>query len=286
MTHYELLDVRPLAGALGAEIGPVNLKDRTDPALWREVLRAFHEFHVITIHGQELSPSDLMRIGARFGEPCAYPFAKGLDGYEFITDVIKAPDERRTFGEDWHIDSMYLQKPPLATLLLSLQTPPYGGDTLFANTAAAYDALSPAMQRMADGLVGVASGTLKARKGGAREAYLNQFGNMSVHNARMAEELEARHPLVRTHPVTGRKSLYVSPIHTLRFDGFTEEESRPLIDFLCGHCLRPEFTARVRWQPNQLTVWDNRTTLHCAINDYHGHRRHMRRLTVGAEQPV
>lgn len=283
---YETLDVRPLAGSLGAEIHGADLRDEGNATMWREVLRAFHEHQVVTFHHQALSPDDLMRVGRHFGEPCAYPFAKGLPGYEFIIDVIKEPDERKNFGSDWHIDSMYLPKPPRATLLQSLETPVYGGDTLFANTAAAYDVLSPGMKRLLNDLVGVASGTLKHRKGGARRAYLRQFASMSVHNADLGDELEARHPVVRTHPVTRRKALYVSPIHTAHFDGLSEEESKPIIDFLCNHCLQPEFTCRVRWAPNQLTVWDNRNTLHCAVNDYHGHRRHMRRLTVGAEQPA
>lgn len=284
--NYETLDVRPLAGSLGAEIHGADLKDEGNATMWREVLRAFHEFQVVTFHGQDLSPGDLMRVGGHFGEPCAYPFAKGLEGYEFITDVVKAPDERKNFGSDWHVDSMYLSKPPRVTLLHSLETPACGGDTLFANTAAAYDALSAGMKRLLSDLEGVASGTLKRRKGGAREAYLGQFANMAVQNAALGAEFEARHPVVRTHPVTRRKALYVSPIHTVRFEGLTEEESKPIIDFLCNHCLQPEFSCRVRWAPNQLTVWDNRNTLHCAVNDYHGHRRHMRRLTVGAEQPA
>ena len=283
---YETMDVRPLAGALGAEIYGVDLKDRDDSRMWIELRQAFLEYHVIAIRGQELSLDDMMRVGGKFGEPCYYPFAKGMEGYPFITEVIKEKDQRENFGADWHTDTMYLDKPPRATLLYAIETPPKGGDTLYVNTAAAYDALSEGMKKLIDGLVGVASGGLKHKKGGPRAAHHQRIGSMALQNADKADHFEAKHPIVRTHPETGRKSLYVSSLHTLRFDGFTEEESRPLINFLNDHCIEPEFSCRVRWEPGQLTIWDNRTTLHNAINDYHGFRRRMRRLTVGPEVPV
>lgn len=282
---YQIIEVRPLSGSLGAEVSGADLKAPDSSPMWQELRRAFLAHRVLAILDQDLAPADLMRVGYQFGEPCHYPFAKGLFGYEFITDVIKAAHDRRSFGEDWHIDSVYLPAPPSTTLLYALEVPPYGGDTLFANTADAYDALSEGMKKMLSGLRWFASASLKNRKGGARETYLSGFGSMSVQNSQGAAALEALHPVVRRHPQTGRDALYLSPIHTLRFDGLTEAESRPLLDFLCEHCLTPEFTCRVGWVPGQLTVWDNRTTLHKAINDYDGHHRHMRRLTVGAETP-
>jgi taurine dioxygenase len=283
---YEFLAVEPLAGALGAKIHGADLTDLRNEKMWVELLKAFHEFKAIAIQGQTLSPENLMQVGGMFGQPCAYPFAEGIEGFDFITDVIKGEADHKNFGGDWHIDSMYLDAPPLATLLYAIETPPYGGDTLFADTARAYDALSVGMQDLLKGLVGISSGTLKYRKGGARQAYLSNFSSMDVQNAKMGDAFEARHPIVRTHPVTGRKSLYVSPIHTIRFDGLTEDESRPIIDYICSHLITPEFSCRIGWAEGQLTIWDNRTTLHCAINDYNGQRRHMRRLTVGPEMPV
>lgn len=283
---YQTMDVRPIAGALGAEIYGANLKDRDDSPMWIELRQAFLEYRVIAVRGQDLSPEDMMRVGGKFGEPCYYPFAKGMEGFPYITEVIKEAHERESFGADWHTDTMYLEKPPRATLLYAVQTPTRGGDTLYANTSAAYDALSDGMKKLVDGLIGVESGGLKHRKGGARAAHHSRIGTMAVQNADKAEGFEARHPIVRTHPETGRKSLYLSALHTLRLDGFTEEESRPLIDYLNDHCVSPEFTCRVRWEPGQLTLWDNRTTLHNAINDYHGERRQMRRLTVGPEVPA
>jgi taurine dioxygenase len=283
---YQTMDVRPLAGALGAEIHGADLKDRDDSPMWLELRQAFLDYHVIAIRDQDMSPDDLMRVGAKFGEPCYYPFARGMEGYPYITEVIKEKDQRQNFGADWHTDTMYLDKPPRATLLYAVETPPRGGDTLYVNTAAAYDALSESMKKLIDGLIGVASGGLKHKKGGPRVAHHSRITSMAVQNADKADGYEAKHPIVRTHPDTGRKSLYVSSLHTIRFDGFTEEESKPLIDFLNDHCIEPEFSCRVQWQPGQLTIWDNRTTLHNAINDYHGYRRQMRRLTVGPEVPA
>jgi taurine dioxygenase len=232
---------------------------------------------------QALEPADLMRVGARFGEPCFYPFVTGLDGYPYVFEVAKEEQETTNFGGNWHSDTTYLAQPPLATLLQAIETPPHGGDTLFASTHAAYDALSEGMQNLLGRLVGVNSASLKLT-GGRRKMH-GTIGGMKVHDTENADQYEAEHPAVRTHPDTGRKALYVSRSHTIRFKDMSEEESRPLIDFLQAHQTRPEFTCRVRWAPGTLTVWDNRCTQHNAVNDYHGQRRRMRRLTVGPQTP-
>jgi len=276
------MDIQPLAGALGAEIRGVSLKT-LDDAGWRELHQAFLDYAVLAIRDQALEPEDLMRIGSRFGEPCFYPFVTGLEGYPYIFEVVKEEQETTNFGGNWHSDTTYLQKPPAATLLYALETPSHGGDTLFANTCAAYEALSHGMRAMLDGLIGVNSAGLKY--GGGRSKMHSSIGGMKVHDTERAEEYEAEHPVVRTHPQTGRKALYVSRSHTIRFRDMSEAESRPLVDFLQEHQTRPEFTCRVRWSPGTFTVWDNRCTQHNAVNDYHGQRRRMRRLTVGPEVP-
>jgi taurine dioxygenase len=276
------MDIQPLAGALGAEIRGVSLKT-LDDAGWRELHQAFLDYAVLAIRDQALEPEDLMRIGSRFGEPCFYPFVTGLEGYPYIFEVVKEEQETTNFGGNWHSDTTYLQKPPAATLLYALETPSHGGDTLFANTCAAYEALSHGMRAMLDGLIGVNSAGLKY--GGGRSKMHSSIGGMKVHDTERAEEYEAEHPVVRTHPETGRKALYVSRSHTIRFRDMSEAESRPLVDFLQEHQTRPEFTCRVRWSPGTFTVWDNRCTQHNAVNDYHGQRRRMRRLTVGPEVP-
>jgi taurine dioxygenase len=280
------MKLRPLAGSIGAEIHGVDLRQLDNAAMWSEVKRALLEFHVLAIRGQDLTPDDQMNIGRMFGEPCFYQFAKGMESHPYMTRVVKAPDETKNFGADWHTDSHYLPEPPRVTTLYAIETPSRGGDTLYASTCDAYDALSDGMKRLLDGLVGVNSASLKYKKGGDRAAHHKRIGHMSVQNAGRARDLEAKHPVVRTVPETGRKALYLSALHTIRFDGMTEEESRPIIEMLDAHCVQPEFVCRVSWEPGQLTVWDNRCTLHNAINDYHGYRREMRRLTVGPEKPV
>ena len=272
--------IEPLAGALGAEVRGVDL-NRDAP--WDAIHETFLEYSVLVFRGQAIGPAELMRIGARFGEPCYYPFVTGIDGYPFIFEVVKEESETVNFGGNWHSDTTYLAQPPLATLLYALEVPKHGGDTLFTSTRAAYDALSDGMRAMVDKLVGVNSAALKA--GGGRSKMHSTIGSMKVHDTDHADQYESEHPAARTHPDTGRRALYVSRSHTIRFKDMSEEESRPLIDFLQAHQSRPEFTCRVRWQPGTLTIWDNRCTQHSAVNDYHGQRRRMRRLTVGAHTP-
>ena len=279
-----MIAIAPLAGALGAEIGGVTLATLQDEQAWQEIHRAFLDYSVIVFRDQQLMPEDLMRVGARFGEPCYYPFVTGMDGYPFIFEVVKEPEEAKNFGGAWHSDTTYLAQPPLATLLYAVETTSHGGDTLFTNTRAAYDALSEGMRQMVDGLVGVNSAALK--NGGGRTAMHKNIGSMKVHDTDSADQYESQHPVARTHPETGKKALYVSHGHTIRFKDMSEEESRPLIEWLQAHQTRPEYTCRVRWAPGTLTVWDNHCTQHNAVNDYHGQRRRMRRLTVGAQTPA
>jgi len=274
--------IEPLAGALGAEVRGVNLTTLDDRG-WRELHDAFLKHSVLAIRDQKIEPEDLMRIGGRFGEPCYYPFVTGLKDFPFIFEVVKEESETVNFGGNWHSDTAYLPQPPLATLLYALEVPKQGGDTLFTSTRAAYDALSEGMRAMVDKLVGVNSAALKA--GGGRSKMHSTIGSMKVHDTDSADQYESEHPAARRHPDTGRKALYVSRSHTIRFKDMSEEESRPLIDFLQAHQTRPEFTCRVRWQPGTLTIWDNRCTQHSAVNDYHGQRRRMQRLTVGAQTP-
>ena len=280
---YEAIEVRKLAGTIGAEIGGVDLTRLSNQA-WSEIHRAFLENIVIVFRGQELSLDDLMAVGRRFGEPSDYPFVKGVDGYPQITEIVKEAHETKNFGGAWHSDTTYLERPPLATLLYAKETPSHGGDTLFANQYLAYEALSLGMKAMLGRLNGVYSASLK--RGGGRAARHNDIRGMRVTGTANADSYEAIHPVVRSHPETGRKALYVNRSHTIRFEDMTEEESGPLIDFLSEHAVRPEFTCRVRWEPGTLTIWDNRCAQHFAINDYSGQRRVMQRLTVGPEVPV
>jgi taurine dioxygenase len=280
---YESIDVRPLAGSLGAEIFGLDLRQAADRA-WDEIHRAFLEHKVLAFRDQRMGPDDLMAVGRRFGEPSYYPFVEGIEGYPFIFEIVKEPHETKNFGGTWHSDTTYLPKPPLATILLALETPSHGGDTLFANQQAAYEGLSAGMRALLDGLVAVNSAGLRSY--GGRASRHDDVGSMKLQNTDQADRIEASHPAVRTHPETGAKALYVNRAHTVRFAGMTEAESRPLIEFLAEHATRPEYTCRVRWRPGTLTVWDNRCTQHFAVNDYAGQRRRMLRLTVGPQTPI
>jgi len=275
--------IEPLAGALGAEIRGVALATLHEEAAWQAIQRAFLSYSVLVFRDQALEPADLMRVGGRFGEPCFYPFVTGLDGYPYIFEVVKEEQETTNFGGNWHSDTTYLAQPPLATLLQAIETPSHGGDTLFASTHAAYDALSEGMQSLLGGLVGVNSASLKVT-GGRRKMH-STIGGMKVHDTENADQYEAEHPVVRTHPDTGRRALYVSRSHTIRFTDMSEEESRPLIDFLQAHQTRPQFTCRFRWQVGSIAFWDNRCTQHNPVNDYHGYRRAMHRITLAGDTP-
>ena len=220
-----------------------------------------------------------MAFARRLGEPVEYPLLKGIEGFPQITEVKKLEHERVNFGGIWHSDTAYLERPPMASMLLARELPPVGGDTLFANMYLAYETLSEGMQRLLQGLTGVNS-SAKADASRTREDRLRSAG------AAPQAELVAEHPVVRTHPETGRKSLYVNPGHTVRFGGMTEDESQPLLEFLFRHQVRPEFTCRFAWRPGSIALWDNRCAMHNPVNDYHGFRRVMHRITLAGTRPA
>ena len=278
---YETIIVRPLAGALGAEIGGVDLRTPLGNRQWSEIHQAFLAHCAIYIRDQELAPPDMLRFARYFAEPGFYPFVEGLPDYPQIFELRKEPDQKDNVGGAWHSDTTYTERPPIGTMLYNREAPAFGGDTMVANQYLAYETLSPGMRTMLDGLVGIYSARMNGGRGRREE---NKY--MKMRDTDKADNMEAEHPVVRTHPETGRKALYVSKRHTIRFMDMTEAESRPLIDFLQAHCTRPEFTARIRWEKGTIAIWDNRCVQHFAINDYHGQRRVMWRLPVGAELPV
>ena len=280
MMAFAHIKATPLSGALGAEIEGVDLAALTDE-VFAEIRQAFHDHQVIFFRGQKLEPAHLVALATRFGKPSIYPFAKGLADYPVITEIIKEPQQTSNFGAMWHSDTTYLPEPPMATLLYAVETPAVGGDTLFANMVLAYEALSEAFRDRLDRLTGVSSAALH---GAALRGDFLKSGAMSAAGADDAA-LTAEHPAVRRHPETGRKALYVNPSHTAQFAGFTAAESRPLLDFLFDHAVRPEFTCRFRWTDGALALWDNRCTWHSALNDYHGQRRVMRRISIAGDKP-
>ena len=274
---YRRIEVRPLAGALGAEIAGVDIAQPLAGDVVAEIRQALLDHLVIFLRGQRLTPHQQLAFAQRFGEPMAYPQLKGLPDCPLITPVIKREHERVNFGGVWHSDTTYLERPPMASLLYSLETPPFGGDTLFANQYLAYDTLSETLQRMLAGLVGINTST-KAEVSRTREDRLREAGAE-------LKALIAEHPVVRTHPETGRKALYVNVAHTAQFKDFTEEEGAPLLEYLFRHQVKPEFCCRFRWEPGALAFWDNRCAQHNPVNDYHGFRRVMHRVTLAGDAP-
>jgi alpha-ketoglutarate-dependent taurine dioxygenase len=274
------LEVRPLASALGAEIFGIALAERLDDATIEELRAALLEHVVIFFRDQQLAPRQLLGLAERFGEAAEYPLVKGLPECPLVLPVIKEPHERVNFGGIWHSDTAYLERPALGTLLYALETPPVGGDTMFASMYHAYEALSDGMQRLLASLraVNVAGKAITLK---TREAMHGKRGT-----AADPEAISAVHPVVRTHPETGRKALYVNLAHTLRFEDLTEEESAPLLGYLFAHQIKPEFTCRFRWRPGSLAFWDNRASLHYPLNDYHGQRRVMHRVTLVGDRPM
>jgi taurine dioxygenase len=272
------LRVEPVAGALGAEISGVDLSKPLSEDTVQALRRVWLEYLVVFFRDQDLSPPQFLTFARRFGEVIEYPFVKGLDEHPEIIPVLKLEHERVNFGGVWHSDTAYLDVPPMASMLIAREIPPYGGDTLFANMYLAYDALSDGMKAMLEGLIAVNSSS-KADASRTREDRMKDSAR------EVKKEYVAGHPVVRRHPETGRRALYVNVAHTVRFEGMTDEESAPLLDYLFRHQTRAEFTCRFRWRPGSIAFWDNRCAQHNAVNDYAGHRRLLHRITLAGDTP-
>jgi taurine dioxygenase len=267
-----------MAGAIGAEIRGLDVGTDLADETVAEIRRAWLDHCVVFFCDQALTSDRFLAFARRIGEPVEYPFVKGIEGYPEIITVSKLPGETVNFGGIWHSDTVYLDRPPMATMLVAREVPPRGGDTMYANMYAAYEALSPGMQRLLGGLRAVNSSAL-ADVSKTREDRIRDSGT------RDEREFVSEHPVVRTHPETGRKALYVNVAHTARFVDMTEDESRPLLRYLFEHSVRPEFTCRFRWRAGSLALWDNRCAMHYPINDYHGYTRTMHRITLAGDVP-
>lgn len=270
-----------LSGQLGCEISGPDLAHASQDT-FDLIYKAFLEHQVIVVRNQNLSPDALLDVAARFGPLADYPFAKGMESHPDITEIIKEPDQTSNFGGMWHSDTTYLPEPPKCTLLYAVETPPRGGDTLFADMYTAFSSLSEGLQNTLRKLQVINTSNLNAAS--LRGDHL-QTGSMEQKTS-SPTQLEAVHPAVRTHPETGREALYVNPAHSLRFANMTPDESKPLLDHLFAAAIKPELTSRVSWMPGTLVVWDNRSSQHCAINDYDGYRRVMRRITIAGDAPT
>jgi taurine dioxygenase len=274
-----MIEVRKIAGALGAEIGNVDLSQPLSAAVVASIRAAWPEHLVIFFHDQVLTPAQFLRFAHTLGEPMEYPLLRGLPEFPEITEVKKLEHERANFGGICHSDTTYLERPPMGSMLYARDVPPFGGDTLFANQFLAFETLSEGMRRMLEGMIALSS-SAKADATKTREDRMKTQARDGL-----PDEYLAEHPVVRTHPETGRKALYVNVAHTVRFKDMREEESAPLLGYLFQHQVRPELTCRFGWRVGSLAFWDNRCTQHNPVNDYHGHRRLMHRITLAGDVP-
>lgn len=270
------IDIAPIAGALGAEVLGVDLAAPIDERLFAQIRQAFHDHSVIFFRDQAITPEQHIAFASRFGPINVNRFFTTVPGHPEIAEVRKEPDQRKNIGEVWHTDHSYDDIPALGSLLLAREVPAVGGDTMFACMYAAYDALSDGMKRALAPLRALHS---SRHVFGAKAGYHHNDLAGRLHNPEAATQ-DAVHPVVITHPGTGRKALYVNANFTIGIEGWTREESAALLGFLNEHGKRPEFTCRFRWRNGSVALWDNRSTWHFALNDYHGQRRLMHRVTI------
>jgi len=284
-TQYRHLTVQKFAGAGGADVTGVDLSQDVSDDVLAEIRAALLDNLVICIRDQHFTPAQQLAFAKRWGEIHLHPFMQGMTDYPEILAIIKKPTDKKNFGGAWHTDQMFSPSPAMATMLYALEVPSAGGDTLFTNQYLAYESLSDGMKALAGSLRTVCVGdNFRQADGRSRkDRYSDAMADMKVKDPGNVQTTSV-HPLVRTHPETGRRALYIGG-HVQRFDGMTDEESIPLIDYFMKHSTRPEFTCRVRWANGTMTIWDNRCTQHFAVNDYPAETRIMHRITICGDQP-
>ncbi len=274
------LEFEPITGVLGAEVAGVDLSGDLSDETITAIRRAFVEHKVLVFRDQELTHDDQIRFGRRFGDLDTHPFVEPSPDHPEVVEIITEPDDVANFGGGWHTDVTFLEEPDLGSILYAVDLPPVGGDTLFADQVAAYEALSDTMKGMLEDLTAIHSAELQYGQGGYSTKSKAMVGT-DTDPALFRNE----HPVVRTHPESGRKALYVNGAFTTRIRGLRGDESDALLRFLLRHAVKSQFTCRVSWEPGTLVMWDNRCVLHRAVHDYTGHRRHVRRITVKGDRP-
>ena len=281
---YRHIEVLRKGGALGAEIAGVDLSQALRDDVFDEIYDAWLQHHVIVFRNQNLTPAQHLLFAKRFGAIHLHPFNKPLDEHPEILEILKTEDMVQNNGARWHSDQMYTVKPAKGTMLYAREMPPYGGDTQFSNLYLSYDALSPGLKQMLQGLRGVNNGDSRKHNGLTRMERVKRGMSILPQKDPGDTQTISVHPVVRTHPETGRKTLYFGS-HTERFDGLTVQESKPILQYLTRFASRPEFTYRLRWEVGTLTLWDNRCCQHFAINDYNGFRRCVHKITIRGDTP-
>jgi taurine dioxygenase len=293
--RYENIVVEELAAAMGAEVKSVDLARLTD-AQFREIEHALFRHKMIFFRDQRISHSEHEAFSLRFGEFADDAYTTGVDGHVNVQPVIKeaGTEVAMIFGSGWHTDSAFLPRPPAISMLYGVDIPPYGGDTIWSNTALAYATLSATMQSM---LAGLKVHMSMRRVLDAAQRYMDPadtpLGKLAATRDAASPDPEiarkvrgAAHPLIRTHPVTGERALYCDKTYAVGIEGLTDAESEPLLRFLADHATQPAFTCRLRWSTGTFAVWDNRLCVHQAFNDHDGYRREMYRTTVAGEVPA
>jgi alpha-ketoglutarate-dependent taurine dioxygenase len=277
------LDIRPVAGALGAVITGLDLTRVTDDEQISPLLQALADHLVVFLPDQGLDLDGLENVTDLLGGRDHTPFVVPIEGRPYVIRVVKEAGDRLNFANAWHSDLSYLPEPPAFTLLHAQEVPAYGGDTLWANQYAAFDSLSAGLKRTLLGLRAVHSAGMAYGTGGVLDK-TRSLSSMAIEPSDDAFN-EHVHPAVVEHPVTGRPALYVNPVYTTRFEGWTGLESQPLLAYLYRHSVNENLTCRIRWEPRMLAIWDNRCTVHNALNDYSGVRREMFRTSVKGSAP-
>ncbi len=280
MKTYNHIRIKPITGAMGAEVFDIDLSKNLNDEAFTEITSAFHEHLVLIFRDQHITDQQQYDFSARFGPIIPHPFVKGLPEIPEIFQIIREPGEAYSWDGNFHTDLQYLEKPPLGATLYCKACPPYGADTAFSNMYLAFETLSERMQELLEELEGV-------NESGDPKNYSRGFESMKELDDAKAKS--GIHPMVRVHPDTGRKALFSSSF-TKRFHGMTDAESRPLLDFLYEHSTQPHLGCRLAWQPNSLALWDNRVSIHHGVGDYFGevakHRRIMQRATIEGEVPI
>jgi alpha-ketoglutarate-dependent taurine dioxygenase len=292
---YEHIEANPLAAAMGAEIRGVDIATVTDEQ-FAEIEQALFRHKMIFFRDQDISHADQEAFGSRFGPFAEDAYTKGVEGHVNVQPVIQEADAKvaMIFGSGWHTDSPFLPQPPAISMLYGVDIPPFGGDTIWANSALAYSLLSDTMQRTLEPFrVHMSMKNVLANAQEVMEPDDSAIGRLAAtRNAGpLPADVERKvrgsfHPLVRTHPRTGEKGLYCDRTYAVGIEGMTAEESTPILDFLLGHITQPAFTCRLRWAPKTFAIWDNRLCLHQAFNDHDGFRRELYRTTIAGETPA
>lgn len=273
-----MLDIRPVAGALGAEIHGLDLSRELSAEIREQVRELLNEYEVIFFRDQDISPAMQKSLALSFGPLQTHPAYDTVEGFPELT-ILESTPEKPTKIEAWHSDMTFRQHPPMGTVLRSVIVPPKGGDTLWASMTAAYRGLSLPMQEFLQGLTAVHDFAH-----GFKESLAEPGGRERLADA-VAANPPVRHPVIRTHPETGRKVIFVNSLFTTHIEGLKAAESDALLQFLFRHVTTPEYTCRFQWRPHSIAIWDNRSTQHKPINDYFpAHRKHLR-ITIDGDKP-